>query len=290
MKKRKFLDYLSSYILITASGALYAVAFCWFYHPNSISAGGFTGISQILNHLFPVLPIGITTVVLNIPLFIIGIRLQGVKILIRSLYSMTVSSLMIDLISNFHTFAPMDDLLLASVFGGLLAGISSGLQLKVNATTGGTELAARLLKYKLHHISVGKICLMVDVIIVLLYAITFRRINNALYGIASMYIFSISVDFVIYGGTHAKMAYIISDKSEEIKRKLLSMNLGVTMIDSHGGWKEDDKQMIMCVVKRTLVASIKAVAAEIDPAAFVVVCEAHEVLGEGFGTYSPGDL
>ena len=290
MKNKRIFKYLSSYILITASGALYAVAFCWFYQPNSISAGGFTGISQILNYIFPVLPIGITTVAINIPLFIIGIRLQGIKILIRSLYSMTVSSLMIDFISSIHTFSHMDDLLLASVFGGLLAGISSGLQLKVNATTGGTELAARLLKYKVHHISVGKICLMVDIVIVLLYAITFRRINNALYGIASMYIFSLAVDFVIYGGTHAKMAYIISSKSEDIKIKLLEMNFGVTTIDSHGGWKQDDKQMIMCVVKRTQIAAIKAVSATIDPAAFVVVCEAYEVLGEGFGTYSPGDL
>ena len=105
-----------------------------------------------------------------------------------------------------------------------------------------------------------------------------------------MYIFSLSMDFVIYGGTHAKLAYIISPKSEEIKDKLLEMNLGVTMVDSHGGWNGDEKQMIMCAFKRTQIAAIKKSVTNIDPTAFIIVCEAHEVLGEGFGKYSPDEL
>ena len=105
-----------------------------------------------------------------------------------------------------------------------------------------------------------------------------------------MYIFSLSMDFVIYGGTHAKLAYIISPKSEEIKDKLLEMNLGVTMVDSHGGWNGDEKQMIMCAFKRAQIAAIKKSVTNIDPAAFIIVCEAHEVLGEGFGKYSPDEL
>lgn len=291
MKKGKVvLKYLLDYFLITLSDALYAFAFCWFYQPNAISVGGFTGISQVINFFLPVLPIGITTLVLNIPLFAIATKVQGIKLLLSSLYSTVISSVFIDLFSGIHSFSPMDDLLLAAAFGGVLAGVGVGMQLKVGATTGGTELAARLLKYKIRHISVGKLCFAVDIIVIIIYAFTFKKINNALYGIASMYIFSLSMDFVIYGGTHAKLAYIISPKSEEIKDKLLEMNLGVTMVDSHGGWNGDEKQMIMCAFKRAQIAAIKKSVTNIDPAAFIIVCEAHEVLGEGFGKYSPDEL
>ncbi len=291
MKKGKVvLKYLLDYFLITLSDALYAFAFCWFYQPNAISVGGFTGISQVINFFLPVLPIGITTLVLNIPLFAIATKMQGIKLLLSSLYSTVISSVFIDLFSGIHSFSPMDDLLLAAAFGGVLAGVGVGMQLRVGATTGGTELAARLLKYKIRHISVGKLCFAVDIIVIIIYAFTFKKINNALYGIASMYIFSLSMDFVIYGGTHAKLAYIISPKSEEIKDKLLEMNLGVTMVDSHGGWNGDEKQMIMCAFKRTQIAAIKKSVTNIDPTAFIIVCEAHEVLGEGFGKYSPDEL
>lgn len=291
MKKGKVvLKYLLDYFLITLSDALYAFAFCWFYQPNAISVGGFTGISQVINFFLPVLPIGITILVLNIPLFAIATKVQGIKLLLSSLYSTVISSVFIDLFSGIHSFSPMDDLLLAAAFGGVLAGVGVGMQLRVGATTGGTELAARLLKYKIRHISVGKLCFAVDIIVIIIYAFTFKKINNALYGIASMYIFSLSMDFVIYGGTHAKLAYIISPKSEEIKDKLLEMNLGVTMVDSHGGWNGDEKQMIMCAFKRAQIAAIKKSVTNIDPAAFIIVCEAHEVLGEGFGKYSPDEL
>ena len=291
MKKGKVvLKYLLDYFLITLSDALYAFAFCWFYQPNAISVGGFTGISQVINFFLPVLPIGITTLVLNIPLFAIATNVQGIKLLLSSLYSTVISSVFIDLFSGIHSFSPMDDLLLAAAFGGVLAGVGVGMQLRVGATTGGTELAARLLKYKIRHISVGKLCFAVDIIVIIIYAFTFKKINNALYGIASMYIFSLSMDFVIYGGTHAKLAYIISPKSEEIKDKLLEMNLGVTMVDSHGGWNGDEKQMIMCAFKRAQIAAIKKSVTNIDPAAFIIVCEAHEVLGEGFGKYSTDEL
>lgn len=291
MKKGKVvLKYLLDYFLITLSDALYAFAFCWFYQPNAISVGGFTGISQVINFFLPVLPIGITTLVLNIPLFAIATKVQGIKLLLSSLYSTVISSVFIDLFSGIHSFSPMDDLLLAAAFGGVFAGVGVGMQLRGGATTGGTELAARLLKYKIRHISVGKLCFAVDIIVIIIYAFTFKKINNALYGIASMYIFSLSMDFVIYGGTHAKLAYIISPKSEEIKDKLLEMNLGVTMVDSHGGWNGDEKQMIMCAFKRAQIAAIKKSVTNIDPAAFIIVCEAHEVLGEGFGKYSPDEL
>lgn len=289
-KQKKLLSFILTYIMITLASAVYSLGFCWLYQPNGISVGGFTGIAQILNHLFPVLPIGVVTIVLNIPLFIIAMKMQGIKLFVNSLYCMVVCSVFVDVFPKIITFKPMNDLLLASIFGGVVVGISCGLLMKVSATNGGSELAARLLKYKFHHISVGKLCLYVDLAVIVCFAITFKKLESALYGVVSMYVLSLVVDFVVYGGTHAKMAHIISDKSEEIRKKLLDMNLGVTMVQCRGGWRENDNRMIICAFRPQQIAAIKAAVAGIDPSAFVIVCDAHEVLGEGFRTYSPDEL
>lgn len=289
-KHNRFVSFVLTYILITFASAVYSLGFCWLYQPNGISVGGFTGIAQILNHLFPILPIGIVTIVLNIPLFIIAIKKHGIKLFINSLYCMVVCSVFVDIFPKIITFEPMNDLLLASIFGGVVVGISCGLLMKVSATNGGSELAARLLKYKFHHISVGKLCMYVDLAVIICFAITFKKLESALYGVVSMYVLSLVVDFVVYGGTHAKMAHIISDNSEEIRQKLLDMNLGVTMVQSRGGWRDNDNRMIICAFRPQQIAAIKAAVAGIDPRAFVIVCDAHEVLGEGFRTYSPDEL
>ena len=283
---RLFVDYT----LLTLSALLYAAAFCWLYEPNGISVGGFTGIAQIINFLVPALPIGITALVLNIPLFIIAMRIQGVRILLCSLYCMIMGSVFVDIINQLFTFVEMQDKLLSAVFGGLLVGAASGIQMRLGATNGGSELTARLLKYKFRHISIGKLCLIVDLIVIISYALVFRQIYSALYGIVSLYVMSITVDFVVYGGTHAKMAYVISKNSDEIRRKLLSMNFGITVLESSGGWNNDVKQMILCAFRPHRIASLKEAVVEIDPNAFVIVCNAHEILGEGFGYYSSDEL
>ena len=280
---------LYEYGIITLGCALYALCFNWFFQPNNISMGGFTGVAQIVNHFIPVLPIGVMSIGLNIPLFIIGVRKQGVKLLISSLYAMSVGSLMLDGLAAVYTFQPMEPLL-ACVYGGVLLGISMGLMLTVGATTGGTELAARLLKYKFRHIPIGRLCLTIDVIVISLYAMTFHSINNALYGIIAMYISSLAMDTVIYGSINAKIAYIISNHSGAIAGKLLSMDLGITLLDGHGGFSGDRKQVVLCAFKRSQIAKIKASVTEIDPNAFIIVCDAHEVLGEGFGEYTPDSL
>ena len=182
------------------------------------------------------------------------------------------------------------DPLLATIYGGVLLGISMGLLLSVGATTGGTELAARLLKLKLRHLSIGRLCLVLDVTVIILYALTFHSINNALYGIIAMYISSLAMDAVVYGSINAKMAYIISDHSQEITEKLLGMDLGVTLLKGKGGYTGGEKNVVLCAFKRSQIAAIKASVMAVDPTAFIIVCEAHEILGEGFGEYSPDSL
>ena len=287
--KSPFLRLLYEYGVITLGSAIYALSFNWFFQPNNISMGGFTGVAQIVNRFAAMLPVGITVILLNIPLFLIGVRKQGVRILISSLYAMAAGSLMIDGLAALHTFQPMDPLL-SSIYGGVLLGLSMGLLLGVGATTGGTELAARLLKYKIHQLSIGRLCLCIDVMVICAYAMVFHNVNNALYGIIAMYISSLTMDMVVYGSINAKIAYIISAKSQEIAKHLLQMDLGITLLDGRGGYSGDAKQVVLCAFKRSQIAAIKASVTAIDPHAFIIVCEAHEVLGEGFGESSPDSL
>ena len=287
--KNPALRRLWEYGVITFGSALYALCFNWFFQPNNISMGGFTGVAQIVNRLIPLMPVGVTVIVLNVPLFLIGVRKLGLGLLISSLYAMAVGSLMIDGLNMIYTFPAMEPLL-ATIYGGVLLGVSMGLLLSVGATTGGTELAARLLKLKLRHLSIGRLCLVLDVTVIVLYALTFHSVNNALYGIIAMYISSLAMDTVVYGSINAKMAYIISDHSQEITEKLLGMDLGVTLLRGKGGYTGGEKNVVLCAFKRSQIAAIKANVTAVDPAAFIIVCEAHEILGEGFGEYSPDSL
>lgn len=288
-KQNPALKRLWDYAVITVSCAVYALAFNCLFQPNDLVVGGFTGIAQILNHLFPILPVGTTVFVMNVPLMIVGVRKQGPRLLISTLFALAVSSAMIDGL-DMVLHVPSMDPLLASIYGGLLMGASIGLMMLKGATTGGSDLLARMLKYKFRSLSIGRLCMIIDVIVTILYAIVFQNVNAALYGIIVMYISSISMDMVVYGSVNAKMAYIISGHSQEIARQLLEMELGVTMLDGHGAFTGDEKQVILCAFKRNQIANLKATVTAIDPNAFIIVCEAHEVLGEGFGAYTPDSL
>ena len=160
----KITDTLKQYALITIGCALYALGFCWCCLPVHLSIGGVTGVAQVLNVFFPALPVGTLTLVMNIPLFVLGLKLLGKQVLISSLYAMTVSSLMIDGINSLYQFQPLDPVL-AVVYGGMLCGAAFGLMLRQGATTGGTELAARLLKIKVQQLPIGKLCLIIDLVV-----------------------------------------------------------------------------------------------------------------------------
>ena len=286
----KFWKIVRDYSVITLSCVLYAFAFNCFFQPNSLAMGGFTGLAQVLNHLVPVLPIGTMVFVMNVPLMIIGVKKQGWGLLFSSIYAITVSSVMVDTMAALIPFSAMDPLL-ACLYGGLLMGISLGLMMLKNATTGGTELAARLLKYVIPSISIGKLCLVIDITVVSFYALVFGNIHSALYGAVAMYVCSISMDMVVYGSVNAKVAYIISDKCEEITEKLLASDVGATILNGKGAFTGTEKNVLMCAAKPAKIARVKALVASVDPdKAFVIVTDAKEVYGEGFGEYGEGSL
>lgn len=289
MQKKAF-SILRDYAIITISCLLYAITFNCFYATNNLAMGGFTGISQVINRLIPILPVGTTVFLLNVPLMIAGVKKQGWGILIASVYAISVSSVMIDALEMLVEFPPMDPLL-ASLYGGVLTGVALGLMLLKNATTGGTELAARLLKYVFHSISVGKLCLVIDVTVICIYALTFKSLDNALYGIISMYVCSLAMDMVVYGSINAKLAIIVSDRVEPITARLMEMGLGATILHGHGAYTGKDKRILMCAARPGKIGKIKAAVALEDPEkAFIIVCDAREVFGEGFGEYGSDSL
>ena len=281
---------LIAYFWITMASLCYAVGFNWCYEPNLIGFGGITGVGQIINHFFPWAPIGTVVIILNIPLFLLGWKFLGGHILVSSLYAMFVSSAFIDILHLLYTFQPMDSML-ACVFGGVLMGGSLGIVFLQGATTGGTDLIARLLKLRFSWLPMGKLLLGVDLAVILAVAAVFGNLNSALYGIIALYLSAFVMDKVLYGLDNAKVAYIISDSYEAITQRLIhDIDRGVTILHGQGAYSKSDKKVLMVAFKQKQIVEIKRMVHELDPTAFLVVCDAHEVLGDGFRVYKENDI
>ena len=277
-------------LLITLGSFVYAFAFEWMFIPNNIVMGGFTGLAQTLNRFVPAVPIGVTVIALNIPLFVLGIRRQGFRLLLDSVYAMALSSVFIDVLDYAVKFRPIEDHLVACLIGGGMVGLSMGILLMVGATTGGVELAARLLKYHFKHISIGKICLFIDLTVIALYTAVFRNINDGLYAGIAMYISSLAMDAVVYGRNTSKVACIICSDGHYIKKRLIELDFGVTNIRASGGFSDSAKNILVCAFKPSRISELKSAIMEIDRNAFVIICNAEDIFGEGFADVSMDSL
>ena len=290
MTKRAPLKLFLSYLWITLASVVYAVGFNWCYEPNQIGFGGITGVAQIVNAILPAAPIGTVVIILNVPLFLMGWKFLGGHLLLSSLYAMFISSLAIDLLHLVCVFQPMDPVL-ATIYGGVLMGGSLGVIFLQGATTGGTDLIARLLKLKLAWLPMGKLLMAIDLAVILAVAVAFGNLDSALYGVVALYLSSKVMDLVLYGLDTAKVAYIISDRHQEIAQRLIrDLDRGVTLLRGEGGWSGREKRVVMCAFKQRQIVAMKAIVRDIDPAAFLIVCDAHEVMGEGFREYKQNDL
>ena len=281
--------YVKSYAVITLGSLLYALAYNIFYAPNLVAMGGLTGLGQVINALIPVLPVGTTVFVMNVPLFFLGWKYIGGHLLVSSLYAMTFSSFAIDLLDMVYQFPPMDTML-AGIFGGALLGLGIGLVFSKGATTGGTDLIARLLKLKFAWLPMGTLVLIPDFVVIALAAIAFGRVESALYGIVSLFVTTKVMDTVLYGLDSSKVAYIISDSCREITDAVIAMDRGATILHGEGAYSGDEKKVLMVAFKQKEIVPLKEKVNEIDPHAFLIVCDAHDVLGEGFRTYSKDDI
>ena len=275
--------------IITLGAVIYALAFDWFVAPNQIAMGGVTGLAQIVNALVPVLPVGVLSILVNVPLFLAGWRLLGGRLLVSSLYAMAVSSLAIDVIAWMHTFPPMDPIL-ATLYGGAGMGVGLGLVFSQGATTGGTDIIGKLLKLKFPWLPIGKLVMIPDMVVVILAAVVFGTVNAALYGLIQMYLLSKVMDMILYGWDTSRVAYIITDRWEETVQGLLDMNRGVTLLQGKGAYTGAEKQVLLVAFRQREIVPIKRMLREIDPKAFFIVCDAHEILGEGFADYQKEEI
>ena len=275
--------------IITLGAVIYALAFDWFVAPNQIAMGGVTGLAQIVNALVPVLPVGVLSILVNVPLFLAGWRLLGGRLLVSSLYAMAVSSLAIDVIAWMHTFPPMDPIL-ATLYGGAGMGVGLGLVFSQGATTGGTDIIGKLLKLKFPWLPIGKLVMIPDMVVVILAAVVFGTVNAALYGLIQMYLLSKVMDMILYGWDTSRVAYIITDRWEETVQGLLDMNRGVTLLQGKGAYTGAEKQVLLVAFRQREIVPIKRMLREIDPKAFFIVCDAHEILGEGFGDFQNEEI
>mgnify|MGYP000583314373 CR=1 FL=1 len=270
--------------IITLGAVIYALAFDWFVAPNQIAMGGVTGLAQIVNALVPVLPVGVLSILVNVPLFLAGWRLLGGRLLVSSLYAMAVSSLAIDVIAWMHTFPPMDPIL-ATLYGGAGMGVGLGLVFSQGATTGGTDIIGKLLKLKFPWLPIGKLVMIPDMVVVILAAVVFGTVNAALYGLIQMYLLSKVMDMILYGWDTSRVAYIITDRWEETVQGLLDMNRGVTLLQGKGAYTGAEKQVLLVAFRQREIVPIKRMLREIDPKAFFIVCDAH---GRGIWGLSEG--
>lgn len=275
---------------MTLGSILYALAFAWCFDPGHIGLGGVTGLAQIVNRFLPVLPVGVAVMLLNIPLFLAGCKLLGGGVLVRSLYAMLCSAVGIDLLTQMFAFRPMEPIL-ASIVGGVLMGGGLGLVFLQSSTTGGTDLLARLLKLRFGWLPMGKLLMCIDLVVIVLVAAAFQSLESGLYGVIGLYISSLVMDKMLYGLDKAKVAYIISDQSGDIARAIArELERGVTLLEGRGGWSGKRREVLMCAFKQRQIVTLKQTVKEIDPAAFLIVCDAHEVLGDGFREYKQNEL
>ena len=289
MAKRAW-SVFQSYAVMTLGATVYALAFAWCYHPNHIGFGGVTGLAQIANHFVPALSVGVVILVLNVPLFLLGWRLLGWQVLVSSLYAMACSSVMIDVLDRLVAFPTMEPML-AAFFGGVLLGTGLGLVFSQRATTGGTDLMARLLKLKFGWLPVGKLLMYLDLVVILAVGAAFWSIESALYGLVGLYISTVVIDKILYGLDTAKVAYIISSHPEAITQGIVrDLERGVTVLEGRGAWSGAEKQVLLCAFKQRQIVELKALVKAIDPAAFLIVTNAHEVLGDGFREYQKDDI
>lgn len=285
-----------SYLVIALGCLVMTIAMNLFLIPYKLAPGGVSGLSTVIYYLMGgILPVGMLMLIFNIPLFLTGYKSRGRQFLIRSLFGAVLLSLMIDGTSSFSNLLVNDyfikfdqsmaipDLLLNAIIGGFVMGIGLGIILKEEATTGGTDLAAAILRKYFPKFSMGQYLLILDGSVIIFATLAFRSVKLGLYAALSLYISSKTIDAYLEGMNFAKGLLIISEHSEIIAQRLLhDVDRGVTGLKGLGMFSKQEKTVLLCVVKREEITKVKEIVKECDHKAFVLLIDVREVLGEGF--------
>lgn len=257
-----------------------AIGVALFLLPNQLSSGGIAGIATITYYLLK-WPMGITILALNIPIFILSIYKIGKEYFIKSLIGTVTLSFFIDFLDKLTPLT--NDRFLACVYGGVILGIGTAIVLKVNSSTGGSDMISNIVKKYNSNVRAGNVIVLIDIVIISLNVIFFKRIDIGLYSAITIYIMGKMIDFIFEGIDFTKMIFIISSKNKEIAQTIgKDIKRGVTGLYGKGMYEEEDKLILMCAAPRRDVSKIRQVARNIDSHCFIIISNAREVLGEGF--------
>jgi len=293
---KKIFRSVKDYLWIILGSIITAISINVFMVPFKIAPGGVSGVATVLHYLsFGKFPVGTTMLVLNVPLFLAGIKFIGKKFALRTLFSTIVLSLFIDATQTLSTYfvekylsrlensSATPDMLLYSIFGGLLMGIGLGIVFRFGATTGGSDLAARIVSHFKPNYTMGETILFIDCSVIVFAAISFQSFQLGLYSIVTLYISSKVIDAILEGVNFAKAVLIISDKSDQIAVRILKeLDRGVTCLKGTGMYTGENKEVLLCVLHRGQLPQLKEMTKEVDEKAFVILADIREVLGEGF--------
>lgn len=269
--------------------ALFALGFDLFLMPHGLNAGGISGLAMVLQHLMPVVSVGLIQIILNLPLFLLGGLKIGKKFFVGSLLGMAASSLFIDLFAVIPV--PETEPLLALLYGSLLCGVGIGAVFACGTSTGGSDILVRLLKLRFRNVPVGQICLCIDLAVSVLTGLVFRDITRTLYTAVAVFITSKVMDAVIYRFDYSKVALIITGRYEAVATAVgEKLGRGTTYLYGEGAYTGRQTKVVLAAIKRQQLSELKELVTDIDPDAFIIVQEAHQVLGDGFTRYSKDAL
>ncbi len=287
MKKARSIAAFVAKIII--GDVLFALGFNLFLTPNGLNAGGLSGLAMVLVHFLGFGTVGTITAVVNLPLFIIGGKKIGKQFFFGSLLGMAALSAAIDLLAGLPV--PEVEPLIAAIYGGVICGVGLGVVFTSGGSTGGSDIVVRLLKLKYRHIPIGIINICFDLCVAALTGLAFQNVNSALYSGVAIFITGNVVDAVVYRFDYSKVALIISPRYEEIAKMITNqLERGATYLQGQGVYKGNDTKVVLTAVKKQQLPDLKRLVSEIDPNAFVIVQEAHQVLGDGFSRYSKEEL
>ena len=269
--------------------AMFAVGFALFLQPNDMNSGGISGLAMIIVELLDFGSVGTLSILINLPLFLLGGLKIGKRFFAGSLLGMILSSVLIDMIAAFPM--PQTDPLIGAIYGGVVCGLGLGIVFTAGTSTGGSDILVRLLKLRFRNVPIGQISMSFDAIVVVLTGLVFGDVRNALYTGITVYLCGKVIDGVVYRFDYSDVALIISSEYEQIAKAIgEKLDRGATFLHGEGSYSHKDTKVVLAAVKKQQIAELKELVMEIDPKAFLIVQEAHQVLGDGFSRYSNHSL
>ena len=272
-----------------AGSAIFAFGFAFFLQPHDMNAGGISGLAQVFVELTGFGTVGLLSILINLPLFILGGLKIGKRFFLGSMIGMFLSSVLIDMFAVFG-MAEIEPLICV-LYGGVLCGLGLGIVFICGTSTGGSDILVRLLKLRYRNVPIGQISMYFDIIVVTLTGLVFQDVTKALYTGLVVFITGQVIDAVVYRFDYSKVAMIISKEHEAIARAVgEKLDRGATFLHGEGSYSGKEMKVVLCAVKRQQMAELKDLVIHIDPNAFIILQEAHQVLGDGFAKHSKDSL